>query len=442
MKKYTRILSLTTLTAVTATTLAACGSGADTPTNADGEVVVDFWHSSSGAAGQTLQQLVDEFNEQHQGEIEIAASYQGDYGDSISKFVASVQTVDLPALLQANDVQTRYLKDSGLAIPAEELANEDDSYDFSNLIPAVANYYTMDDMVYSMPAMVSQPALFTNDTLLAEAGVDPNSLDTVEGLLDAAERVHEETGRAGLTFHHSGWYMEELMASLGNEFCSPENGVGAEQPTEFNLTHPDLVATWERIGELYEKGAIHNPGNDGSAATGAFLSQEAAIQMNSSSNYGNVSQANIDWDWSIRTMPRDTAESGAVPGGNSLWAIEEGTSQEERDAAWEFMKFIGSDESQKTIFEETGYLPTTSSAAEDLTDLTPQLESLLDQLTTTPVNTVTAGCHSGALNDARSSYGEAMSTIANGEDAETALETAKQGADASIASYNERAGNQ
>ncbi|SDS44539.1 extracellular solute-binding protein [Corynebacterium timonense] len=442
MKKYARILSMATVATLTATSLTACGNGGDTPTNADGAVVVDFWHSSSGAAGQTLQELVDQFNEEHKGEIEILASYQGDYGDSISKFVASVQTGDLPALLQANDVQTRYLKDSGLALPAQDLAEEDESYDFSVLIPAVANYYTMDDKVFSMPAMVSQPALFTNDTLLAEAGVDPESLTTLDGLLDAVEQIHEATGRAGLTFHQSGWYMEQTMSMLGNEFCLPENGVGAEQPTEFDLTNPELVSTWTRIGELYDSGAIHNPGNDGSAATGAFLSQEAAIQMNSSSNYGNVAEANLDWDWSIRSLPRDTAEAGAVPGGNSLWAIAEGTSEEEQAAAWEFMKFIGSDESQMTIFQETGYLPTTSSAAENLTDLTPQHESLLDQLTSTPVNTVTAGCHSGALNDARTSYGEAMSTIANGANADEALQTAKEGADQSITSYNERAGNQ
>lgn len=440
MKNLSRPLSLLAATALSATTLVACGSGAETAKNADGAVVVDFWHSSSGAAGETLQKLVDEFNQQHQGEIEVQASYQGSYEDSISKFIASVQTGDLPTLLQANDVQTRYMRDSGVAESASELAKKDDSYDFDNIVPGVANYYTMEDEIYSMPAMVSQPALFVNNDLLAQAGVDPNSLDTTEGLLNAIGQVRERTGKPGLTMTHSGWWMEQSAAALGKEFCSPDNGVGGDPATEFNLTDGDLVGYWDRISKLYADGAIHNPGTDSSASTGAFLAGEVAIQMNSSSGYGNVEQANVPFQWSVHRMPRDTAEAGAAPGGNSLWAIKEGHSDEEQEAAWEFMKFIGSDEAQTQIFEETGYLPTTTTAAEKLTGLTPQHESLLDQLATTPVNTVSAGCHSGALNDARTSYSQAMATIANGQDARAALETAKEGADASIASYNERAG--
>ncbi|WKD56960.1 sn-glycerol-3-phosphate-binding periplasmic protein UgpB precursor [Corynebacterium capitovis DSM 44611] len=261
-----------------------------------------------------------------------------------------------------------------------------------------------------------------------------------KGLLDAIEQVHAKTGKPGITFQHSAWYMEQLAASLGKEFCAPGNGVGKEQATEFNLTDPALVSVWQRISDLYKAGAIHNPGTDASAATGAFLAGEVALQMNSSSNYGNIQKGNVAFDWSIHRMPRDTAESGAAPGGNSLWAVKEGNSDEEIKAAWEFMKFIGSDESQTQIFQETGYLPTTTTATEKLSNLTPQHESLLDQLGTTPVNTVSAGCHTGALNDARKSYAEAMSTIANGSDAKTALETAKQGADSAIASYNTRAG--
>ncbi|GAV96457.1 sugar ABC transporter substrate-binding protein [Corynebacterium glutamicum] len=440
--KFSKIAATLAVSGLTAVSLAACSSGGgETTTNADGATVVTFWHSSSGAGGETLEALVDEFNQEHAGEIEVQASFQGSYEDAISKFIASVQTGDLPALIQASDVQTRYMKDSGLVMPAEELSARSGEYDFDSLIPAVSNYYTMDDTVYSMPAMVSQPAMYTNDDALTAAGVDPESLKTVEGLLDAAERIHDVTGKAGLTFHHSGWYMEQFGSALGQQWCSPENGVGAQPADSFNIDTPEMVDAWTRIGELYELGAIQNPGNDGSAATGAFVSGEAAIQLNSSGGYGNVASAAPTFDWSIRSLPRNTEEAGAVPGGNSLWAIEEGHSEDVQNATWEFMKFIGSDESQERIFIETGYLPTTEGAQAGLADLTPQQEGLIDQLSTTPVNTVTAGCHSGALNDARQSYQTAMSSIANNGDAQSAINDAQQGADAAIASYNDRAGN-
>ena len=435
MKKF---VALTAATLLTSTTLVACGGagGGETTKNADGEIVVDFWHSASGAAATTLEEIVSDFNAEHEGEIEVNASYQGSYEDSISKFIASVQTGELPAMLQASDVQTAYLRDSGVITPAQEIT---DDYDYGNLVDAVKNYYEFEDKVYSMPFMVSQPAIYTNDDELEQAGVNPDDLKTVEGLLNAAEKIHEKTGHAGLTFHHSGWYMEEFQSSMGNYLCSPENGV-SEKATEFNLESEDNVALWERIGELYAKGAIHNPGTDGSAATGAFLSNEATIQLNSSGNYGNIQSGNPNFKWSIRSLPRDTDEAGAVPGGNSLWSIKEGHSEETQEAVAEFMKYAGSDDVQKKIFDETGYLPTTTGAGDTLDGLEPQQEALIEQLTNTPENKVTAGCKTGALNAARKSYESAMSSIANGSDAKTALTEAQQGANNEISSYNERAG--
>lgn len=435
MKKFA---ALTAATLLTSTTLVACGGagGGETTKNADGEIVVDFWHSASGAAATTLEEIVSDFNSEHEGEIEVNASYQGSYEDSISKFIASVQTGELPAMLQASDVQTAYLRDSGVTTPAQEIT---DDYDYGNLVDAVKNYYQFEDKVYSMPFMVSQPAIYTNDDELEQAGVNPDDLNTVEGLLNAAEKIHEKTGHAGLTFHHSGWYMEEFQSSMGDYMCSPENGV-TEQATEFNLESQENVALWERIGELYAKGAIHNPGTDGSAATGAFLSNEATIQLNSSGNYGNIQSGNPNFKWSIRSLPRDTDEAGAIPGGNSLWSIKEGHSEETQEAVAEFMKYVGSDDVQKKIFDETGYLPTTTGAGDSLEGLEPQQEALIEQLNSTPENNVTAGCKTGALNAARKSYESAMSSIANGTDAKKALAEAQQGANNEISSYNERAG--
>lgn len=440
--RFNKILAIVAVVGVTATSLTACENGDTTTTNEAGETVVNFWHSSSGAAGETLDDIVQEFNEAHEGEIEIVSSYQGSYEDSISKFIASVQTGELPALLQASDVQTAYMRDSGLAAPAYELAEQDEEgYDFDQLLPIVANYYTFEDEVYSMPAMVSQPALYTNDDALASAGVDPTSLDTVDGLLEAVNRVYESSGSAGLTFHHSGWYLEQTNAILGEMHCLPDNGTGAEAATEFNLTNDALVDTWMQFGEMFGSGALHNPGNDGAAATGAFQTGEAAMQLNSSGGYGNLADADLGFEWSIRALPRATDEAGAVPGGNSLWAIQEGHSDEVQQAAWEFMKHIGTDEIQQQIFEETGYLPTTEGAADGLIDVTPQQQGLIDQVANTPVSTVTAGCKSGALNDARTDYQSAMTEIANGGDPAAALEAAQLAADDAIASYNERSGS-
>ena len=435
--QYKKILACLAASA----TLVSCSNeqSEELTKNSDGEIVVKFWHASGGAAGEVLGNIIEDFNKENEGEIEVQASYQGDYNDTISKFISSVQTGGLPVLLQANELQTAYLRDSGLVTPAADFAEKDPDYSFDQLLPIVSQYYTLDDKVYSMPAMVSQPAMYVNNDLLAEAGVKIEDIDSVDAFLDAVEKVHAETGVAGLTFYHNGWWNEQFAALLGNQFCSPDNGNGEQPADAFNLTEENYVNTWARMGELFASGAIHNPGEDSAAASGAFQSGRVAFQLNSSSGYGDIANADLPFDWSIESMPTSTEDAGAVPGGNSLWIIDEGNSDELQQAAWEFMKYIGSDEIQKKIFIESGYLPTTEGAASSLGETTPQQDSLLEQLENTKVSPVTAGCKSGAMNVARKSYGAAISEIANGKDAAAALEKAQTAANNAIETYNERA---
>ena len=440
MSYVKKIGALGAAAAMVAPTLTACGGDADaTPVNAEGAVIVELWHASGGAAGQTLEDLVEQFNYEHRGEIEVRAAYQGSYGDAIAKFIASVQTGDLPAIMQANDVQTAFMKDSDVIVPVEELNERYGGYDFDEVAPAVLNYYEMEDTVYSMPAMISQPVMYVNNDLLAEAGLDVSDVETTDGLIESARTIKEKTGSAGFTFHLDGWFMEQAASMLGEELCTPENGTGESPATEFALDNPELVDLWSTYGELYATGEAHNPGKDGAAATGAFTTGEAVVQLGSSGGLGNLMANEPDFDWSVHRLPRDNDRAGAVPGGNSLWAIDLGHNEEEQEAVWEFMKFIGSDENQAKIFRETGYLPTTNGALDLLDGIDSNQEAILDQLHTNPVNTVTAGCHTGALNIARGDYERAMSEIANGADPVTSLDEAKVDADAKIETYNERA---
>lgn len=437
VKKMAAVLSAVAL----GMSLVACAEeeGAQA-TGGDGEIQIEFWHSTAGQAGTTLQSLVDEFNADNEGEIEIVPLYQGNYADSIAKFISSVQTGDLPALYQANEAQVSYLIDADLAVPVQELSERSGSYDFDNLLPAVRSYYTVDGQIHSMPAMVSQPTVFVNKELLDEAGVALEELQTVTGLVDAVEKIHAATGVPGATFHHNAWYVEIFNSALGNETCTPDNGVGPEPATEFNINNDELVEMLGRFGEFYETGALHNPGADGQAATGAFQTGNAAMQLVTSAALSGVEEA-AQFEFVLSPWPQETADAGAVIGGNSLWAIKEGHSEQVQNAAWEFMKFMGSDDVQQRLFKETGYLPTTVRALEGLEELNSRQETLLQQLRETPETVVTAGCHTGALNTARNEYQLALSNIASGADAAQELAAAEEAANRAIAEYESRSGN-
>src|SRR5688572_6271039 len=53
-------------------------------------VTVEFWHQHSGARGEELDKIVEEFNETNEWGIVVEASNQGSYDDIFSKVRASL----------------------------------------------------------------------------------------------------------------------------------------------------------------------------------------------------------------------------------------------------------------------------------------------------------------------------------------------------------------
>lgn len=440
MKGKKKKLAATAAILLGGSALAGCGASAEaTAVNEDGAVIVELWPSSGGAAGRSLDEIIELFNHEHRGEYEVRASYQGDYGDAMAKFTASVQTGDVPGIMQANNVETAFMKDSDVIVPAEELNERYGGYDFGNVAPAIRNYYEMGGTMYAMPTMISHPILYVNNDMLAEAGLGIDDIETTDDLVAASWQIHEEVGAAGFTFPLGGWLMEQSASMNGVELCAPENGTGNRPAGEFTVDDPRIVDLWSDFGELYVAGAAHNPGQDADAATGALVTREVAIQIGSSGGLGNLMADEPDFDWSVHALPRNDDSAGVIPGGNSMWAIGLGHTERELEAAWAFLAFIGSDAMQAKIFDDTGYLPTTVGALDHVDSIDHNQQAILDQLFSLPVNTVTAGCHTGALNNALRDFERAMSKIANGADAKESLARAKEDADEKIETYNERA---
>lgn len=78
---------------------------------AEGEkITLQFWHSMSGSNADSIDYMVQKFNES-QDEIEVVATFQGDYYTSIASAIMSVATGTGPDLIQTGSDQVRMLSD-------------------------------------------------------------------------------------------------------------------------------------------------------------------------------------------------------------------------------------------------------------------------------------------------------------------------------------------
>lgn len=434
--------------AVGALALSACGSS-DEPSTSDptgdtgsgGAVTLDFWYSVSGVPADTLTALVDEFNDAHD-DITVNAVFQGSYVDSMAKLTNAVQSGDLPDVIQGGDTFSTYLHDTGLTIAPGEVAAVDGTvFDGEDLVPVLANYYTFDGVLSSVPIMVSQPVVLYNAALLEEAGVDPAQVpSSITDLFDVAAEVHAATGTAGLTVFLDPWWSEQFSASEGLTYCTPDNGVGSDPADAFVLTSDTQIGIWEHLQSLVGSGAMLNTGTDGSASLTAFASEQAAIMIQSSRIFGDAERA-AEFEFGTWPLPVGSPDGGAVPGGNSVWLIDEGRSAEQLAAAATFVQYLASPEIQARIFVETGYLPTSQEALDSLQgEVTDVQQVALDQLARTTDSVPSAGCHTGAMNEAREAVKSAVEAVVGGADVRATWEDAEARGNAAIADYLDRLG--
>ncbi|NQD87665.1 extracellular solute-binding protein [Paenarthrobacter sp. CM16] len=422
--------------------LTGCASETtQTTVKSEGPVQLDFWYSVGGSSADALLKQVNAFNTSNKHQITINAIYQGDYAATAAKLTNAVQSGDTPPLFQGGDTFTAYLHDSGLAtIPASISPFDGGKFNRDSVATAAANYYTINSELWAVPMMVSQPAVFFNPAVLAQAGINPAERPkNIQELFDWADTIHEATGTPGLVFQHNEWWNEQFSASNGFAYCTPDNGLGTEPANAFDYVNNELVATWTHYQKSLKKGAILNVGSDGTAAQRAFSSQQAAMLLASSASLGTTAAAA---KFTIDALPLPVAsdKGGAVPGGSALWILGEGRQPSEQAAALEFAEFMGSADVQKEIFKDSGYLPSSKAALDELkgSETDPAKKALLEQLASTKDVKAAAGCHNGAFGQSRADVRSAIQSIADGADVRATLTTAQDKGTAALKAYNER----
>lgn len=222
------------VTAALVATLAACtatsnNSSSDTSApgpsalkDANGVTNITIWDGLGAANGVAFNKLISEFNTANSGKIHVIATYQGAYADLLAKYTAGLRSNSSPTILLAGDIATGYLTDVKRSIPAAAMAKANpDDLNLSDLSAAGRNYYSVNGQEQAVPMNMSTPVLWVNRDLLKTAGIpDTTDLSTLKDVAAAATTVTQKTGQKGITQADDDWYIEQLTAAAGQNFCT------------------------------------------------------------------------------------------------------------------------------------------------------------------------------------------------------------------------------
>ena len=348
--------------------LAIAGLFSSVAASAQAVTEISWWHSMTGALGDRVAALADQFN-QSQSDYKVNAVFKGSYDEAMAAAIAAYRAGNAPNILQVFEVGTATMMYSKGAIKpvSEVMKTAGEKFDPGVYIPAVAGYYTSPkgEMV-SLPFNSSTTVFYYNKDMFEKAGMDPDvAPKTWPEVVAAAAKLKAGGAACGYTTGWQSWVQLESFSAWHNvEFASKNNGFGGlDARLKFNsplhVRHINNLANWAKQGYFTYAGRKNEP-------EAKFYSGECGMLTSSSAAYANIKK-NAKFKFAVSTLPYYNDVPGApqntIIGGASLWAMG-GKKNDEYKGVAKFFKFLSQPEVQAKWHQETGYLPITKAAYE------------------------------------------------------------------------------
>ena len=327
-------------------------------------ITISFWHDRTSDTDYAwLKESIDEFNKTNKYGITVEEVGQGYLDDVQAALTTAIAAGDSPVLAD--------LSCNGIPLFASEgvLADmtpyiERDNFDMDNVVKELTDYVYYDKQVVTMPYTRGTAILYYNKDLYANAGLNqaPTSL---EELNEYAKKIYDnsngEVKGVGYTIEPT-YYQHYLLESLNDVGFMDADGKGASCLDDGSMKQ--FLTDWYN---WTEEGWCEIPAleNASSAMQEDFYNGKLGAFVSSSNRATSISEkaqaAGINLGMSYTV---GYGGYSAPLGGGSIGIIGKDHSQQEIAAAWEFVKFLMSDEKVDQNHIKTGVLPTTYSSVE------------------------------------------------------------------------------
>ncbi|MBV9948033.1 MAG: ABC transporter substrate-binding protein [Myxococcales bacterium] len=337
-----------------------CGRPAR-PAREGGRIVVTFWYAFGDLVRKVLLELVARFNE-GQRRVLVKAVHQGDYFESLAKLRTALAAGVPPSLTHVVLEVLPYLARAGVLQPLERFAGAADLAFAPGLDQGSSFAGAEGEPLVAIPFNRSTPIAYANGRVLAEEGARlPTDWDDLLATARAlTRRGPEGTVRWGFELPISWWYWVALLGQAGGTLFD-----GAGRPVLGGAAGERAIRFWQRLVRD-ERVMRPPPGRDYVAwqATNESFLQQRVVTMWNSTAYVRYLEDRAGFPVVAGPLPR--GERAAVPTGGTMFVVLGSAPDEEKEAAWEFIRFMCEDDQAMDWSTRTGYLPVTRSAVHRL----------------------------------------------------------------------------
>ena len=323
-------------------------------------VEVEFWYSGGKTAVGVIQGIVDSFNES-QSQYHVSTVTQADYDETYQKLQAGIAGNAAPDLVLLNVEAARNLDSKSLLADLQSMIDADSEFQKDNYLSVFYDQGVDDaNVVFGLPAYGTTQVMYYNKAAFEEAGIHADDIKTWADLADAAQKI-KATGN-----YEYGW--EPMWGADNMIDAAFSNGakIFSDDGTQVTINTPEWVDVWESFRTWIHDDktmAIHS-GGQGWEYWYATIDDVIAGKAG---GYTGSSGDQADLDFSIVAaieQPAWSSETSSAPMAETkTLSVLEGSSDEEKQGAFEFIKYFTNADNQAKWTMSTGYVAENPQAA-------------------------------------------------------------------------------
>lgn len=338
------------------------------------KVKLTFWNYWDGKNAEAIKALVDQYNKEH-SQVEITNVFIG-WDQLRTKLVTASAGGEVPDVAAGDMAWIPQLVAANAVVDLKPFI-EKAGIDLNDFYPELLKIDRYGDKFYALPVSTNNLELFYNKELLNAAGLDPDKPPkTWDELVEIAKKCADPAkGIAGMElFTQPGegltWQFQVYLWQSGGDFL-----VDNYSKPGFNTpAGKQALQFWVDLIQKYKVAPL--------AQWGLFDQGKACMRMDGSWLVG-IWREQAPFDFGTAPMPTPSGGQPATNmGGEHLVVFK--TTPEKQQAAWDFVNWLTSTETQVEWDIQTGFMPVRDSVAKSdkyqqwLKSTEPRLKPFVD----------------------------------------------------------------
>lgn len=292
-------------------------------------ILVRFWNGFTASDGDILREIVDRFNEENELGIVVEMNIMP-WGNMLEKLAPALSTGTAPALiLLGMETIPEYAASGGL-IPLDEFWAWS-GLDKGNYLQNVQDSFVFENVTYGIPMQYNTFYLYWNKDLFIEEGLDPEQPPkTFDELKEYAEKLTDLSKQQyGYGIQNGNRSITDFLWSNGGDWLNSDQ-------TEAASNSPEMIEVLTMLQGFANEG-LTPVGMSGADLDNLLYAGQLGMYVNGPWLINGCKQAGLNFG--IDAIPASNSGNLQVPGSGVGFMVSGSATEEEKIAAFEFIKY-------------------------------------------------------------------------------------------------------